>query len=189
MGSGQQHLVRIRHNSVTCWPNLGHGRFGHPLSLPGFNQPVEQFNPLAIYLADIDGSGTIDLIYATTSQLLIYRNQSGNRFAEPLAIALPTGIRFDNSCQLSLADIQGLGVASIMLSVPHPTTQHWRYDLSPVNPIYCAPPTIIWAQRVSCFTAVLSNSGWMKSTGGQTGPITGLPIALPDPSISANHAI
>ena len=28
LGSGQQHLVRIRHNEIKCWPNLGRGRFG-----------------------------------------------------------------------------------------------------------------------------------------------------------------
>ncbi|CNF90348.1 SpvB/TcaC N-terminal domain-containing protein [Yersinia similis] len=134
IGSGQQHLVRVRHDSVTCWPNRGHGRFGNPISLPGFNQPIEQFNPLAVHLADIDGSGTIDLIYATAHQLLIYRNQSGNRFAKPVEVTLPAGIRFDNSCQLSLADIQGLGVASIILSVPHPAPQHWRYDFVASKP-------------------------------------------------------
>jgi Salmonella virulence plasmid 65kDa B protein/Insecticide toxin TcdB middle/C-terminal region/Insecticide toxin TcdB middle/N-terminal region len=134
IGSGQQHLVRVRHNSVTCWPNLGHGRFGKPITLPGFDQPIEQFNPLAVHLADIDGSGTIDLIYATANQLLIYRNQSGNGFAKPVIVALPAGIRFDSTCQLILADIQGLGVASLILSVPHPTTRHWRYDFVAQKP-------------------------------------------------------
>ncbi|WP_432322925.1 SpvB/TcaC N-terminal domain-containing protein [Yersinia enterocolitica] len=134
LGSGQQHLLRVRHDSVTCWPNLGHGYFAKPIHLSGFNQPADTFNPQHIWLADIDGSGTVDLIYAHQNNLLIYRNQSGNGFAEPLKLPLPHGVRFDNTCQLTLADVQGLGVTSIMLSVPHMTSRHWRYDFVTAKP-------------------------------------------------------
>ncbi|WP_082242555.1 SpvB/TcaC N-terminal domain-containing protein, partial [Yersinia pekkanenii] len=134
LGSGQQHLLRVRHNSVTCWPNLGHGTFGKPVTLNGFNQPAKSFNPQHIWLADIDGSGTVDLIYARSDHLLIYRNQSGNRFAAPLKLPLPKGVRYDNTCQLTMADVQGLGVTSLLLSVPHMANRHWRYDFTTTKP-------------------------------------------------------
>ncbi|MGT3355634.1 SpvB/TcaC N-terminal domain-containing protein [Yersinia enterocolitica] len=134
LGSGQQHLLRVRHNSVTCWPNLGHGTFGKPVTLSGFSQPATSFNPQQVWLADIDGSGTADLIYANSDHLLIYRNQSGNAFAEPLKLPLPHGVRYDNTCQLTLADVQGLGVTSLLLSVPHMASRHWRYDFVSAKP-------------------------------------------------------
>lgn len=134
LGSGQQHLLRVRHNSVTCWPNLGHGYFGKPITLSGFSQPAESFNPQQVWLADIDGSGTVDLIYANSDHLLIYRNQSGNAFAAPLKLPLPHAVRYDHSCQLTLADVQGLGVTSLLLSVPHMATRHWRYDFVAAKP-------------------------------------------------------
>ncbi len=134
LGSGQQHLLRVRHDSVTCWPNLGHGNFGKPITLSGFSQPAESFHPQHIWLADIDGSGTVDLIYANSDHLLIYRNQSGNAFAEPLKLPLPHGVRYDNTCQLTLADVQGLGVTSLLLSVPHMASRHWRYDFTTTKP-------------------------------------------------------
>ncbi|CNI39302.1 putative insecticidal toxin complex protein [Yersinia thracica] len=134
LGSGQQHLMRVRHNSVTCWPNLGHGYFGKPITLSGFSQPVTSFNPQQVWLADIDGSGTADLIYANSDHLLIYRNQSGNAFAEPLKLPLPHGVRYDNTCQLTLADVQGLGVTSLLLSVPHMASRHWRYHFVSAKP-------------------------------------------------------
>lgn len=134
LGSGQQHLLRVCHDNVTCWPNLGHGTFGKPVTLSGFNQPVDSFNPRHIWLADIDGSGTVDLIYANSDHLLIYRNQSGNRFAAPLQLPLPHGVRYDNTCQLTLADVQGLGVTSLLLSVPHMESRHWRYDFTTTKP-------------------------------------------------------
>lgn len=133
-GSGQQHLVAVSAHGVHYWPNQGHGRFGQPVSMPGFSQPVESFNPDQLYLADVDGSGTTDLIYALTDHLQVYLNQSGNGFAAPFSVALPQGVRYDRTCNLQLADIQGLGVASLILTVPHPVPQHWVCHLSAEKP-------------------------------------------------------
>lgn len=133
-GSGQQHLVAVSARGVQYWPNLGHGRFGAPVSLPGFSQPVATFNPDQLYLADIDGSGTTDLIYALSDHLQVFVNQSGNGFATPFSVALPDGVRYDRTCSLQLADIQGLGVASLVLTVPHPIPQHWVCHLSAEKP-------------------------------------------------------
>ncbi|MBD8170346.1 SpvB/TcaC N-terminal domain-containing protein, partial [Erwinia persicina] len=133
-GSGQQHLVEVRADGVRYWPNMGHGRFGAPVSLPGFSQPAASFNPEQLYLADVDGSGTTDLIYALSDHLLVYRNQSGNSFAAPFSVSLPDGVRYDRTCSLQLADILGLGVASLVLTVPHPVPRSWVCHLSGNKP-------------------------------------------------------
>lgn len=134
LGSGQQHLVQVRADGVTCWPNQGRGHFGQPIDIPGFSQPAGQFNPDQLYLADIDGSGTTDLIYALSDSLLIWFNQSGNQFSDPVTIALPEGARYDNTCSLQLADIQGLGIASLVLTIPHLAVQNWTCQLSDTRP-------------------------------------------------------
>jgi hypothetical protein len=133
-GSGQQHLTEIQADSVRYWPNLGHGCFGHPVSLPGFSQPVAAFNPDRILLADMDGSGTTDLIYAMSDRLLIYLNQSGNRLSDPHTLPLPDGVRYDRTCSLQAADIRGMGVASLILTVPHPVPHHYICHLSDRKP-------------------------------------------------------
>ncbi|MCW7763187.1 SpvB/TcaC N-terminal domain-containing protein [Photorhabdus luminescens] len=134
LGSGQAHLVEVNATKVTCWPNLGHGRFGQPITLPGFSQPEATFNPAQVYLADLDGSGPTDLIYVHTDRLDIFLNKSGNGFAAPVTLPFPAGVRFDHTCQLQVADVQGLGVASLILSVPHMTPHHWRCDLTNTKP-------------------------------------------------------
>jgi hypothetical protein len=133
-GSGQQHLIQVRADGVTWWPNLGQGRFGQPIDMPGFNLPPSQFNPDQVFLADIDGSGTADLIYAQADALQIWPNQCGNRFGEPLTVRLPVGVRFDRTCQLRVADIRGLGVATLLLSSPHPTPRHYLCHLASDKP-------------------------------------------------------
>ncbi|MBS1205283.1 MAG: Insecticidal toxin complex protein [Proteobacteria bacterium] len=133
-GSGQSHLVEARADGVRYWPNLGRGHFGAPVRMDGFSQPVDTFNPDQLYLADIDGSGTTDLIYALTDRLEVYINQSGNGFARPFRVSLPEGVRYDRTCSLQLADIQGLGMASLVLTVPHPVPRSWVCHLSAEKP-------------------------------------------------------
>lgn len=133
-GSGQQHLTEIRADGVRYWPNLGHGRFGQPVSLPGFSQPAAAFNPDQILLADMDGSGTTDLIYAMSDRLLIYLNQSGNWLSGPHTLSLPEGVRYDCTCSLQAADIRGTGVLSLILTVPHPAPRHYTCHLSDRKP-------------------------------------------------------
>jgi hypothetical protein len=64
-GDGLTDLVRIRNGEVCYWPNLGYGRFGAKVTMdnaPWFDNP-DQFDHKRIRLADIDGSGTTDIIY------------------------------------------------------------------------------------------------------------------------------
>lgn len=134
LGSGQAHLVEISATEVRCWPNLGHGCFGHPVLLSGFKPSGETFNPSQLYLADIDGSGTTDILYAHSNFLELFLNESGNSFRAPLRIALPEGVRFDRTCLLQVADTQGLGISSLILTVPHMSSRHWRLDLTRHKP-------------------------------------------------------
>ncbi|MBN6345133.1 toxin TcdB middle/N-terminal domain-containing protein, partial [Escherichia coli] len=114
--------------------HLGEGRFSTPMTIPGFSADRLKFNPNQFYLADLDGSGTTDIIYAQSTHLEVYFNQSGNQFVRGDDIALPKGVRFDNQCQLQVADIQGLGVASILLTKAYPTPQHWVLSLQNKKP-------------------------------------------------------
>ncbi|WP_207283545.1 SpvB/TcaC N-terminal domain-containing protein [Pseudomonas sp. FW300-N2F2] len=134
LGTGQQHLVRIRHNEVKCWPNLGRGRFGNGRLLDFAGLAYEAFDASRIRLADLDGSGAADLIYLQTNQALIFMNRCGNGFDAPQALPWPPGVRYDPLCQVRIADLQGLGCSSLILSVPHMTPRHWRYDFVRAKP-------------------------------------------------------
>lgn len=134
LGSGQQHLIKVDYQGVTCWVHLGNGKFSTPITLTGFSADRVKFNPNQLYLADLDGSGTTDIIYAQSTHLEVYFNQSGNQFVRGDDIALPKGMHFDNLCQLQIADVQGLGVASILLTKLTPKAQHWVLSLQNEKP-------------------------------------------------------
>ncbi|GGP94048.1 SpvB/TcaC N-terminal domain-containing protein [Streptomyces melanogenes] len=129
-GDGLADLVRIRNGEVCYWPSLGYGRFGAKVAMDGapwFDEP-DQFDQRRILLADVDGSGTVDILYLHRSAVQIHRNRSGNAWAPPhrLAFSLPAS---DGPSQVSLADLHGNGTACLVWSSPLPgdTSHSVRY--------------------------------------------------------------
>jgi hypothetical protein len=135
LGSGQQHLVRIRYNEVKCWPNLGRGRFGKGFVLCALPFDYATFNATQVRLADLDGSGAVDLIYLESERFRVFMNRAGNGYDQtPIDMPWPEGVRYDRFSQVSIADLQGLGCSSLILTVPHMTPRHWRYDFVQAKP-------------------------------------------------------
>ncbi|MQT75394.1 SpvB/TcaC N-terminal domain-containing protein [Pseudomonas helleri] len=129
LGSGQQHLIRIRHDQITCWPNLGRGRFGKSFVFANLPFSYAAFDPSRVLLADLDGSGAADLLYLEADHVLIFMNRFGNGLqSSPTLLKWPEGVRHDRFCQVSTADLQGIGCSSLVLTTTHPTPRHWRYD-------------------------------------------------------------
>ncbi|MEQ1575977.1 MAG: toxin TcdB middle/N-terminal domain-containing protein, partial [Vicinamibacterales bacterium] len=123
-GDGLSDLVRIRNSEVSYWPNLGYGRFGARVTMdncPCFDHQ-DLFDQRQIRLADIDGSGTTDIIYLTRGQATIYRNQSGNSWGAPEAL---TGFPpVDDLTTVVTTDLHGTGTACLVWSSPLPGHSH-----------------------------------------------------------------
>ena len=119
-GDGLTDLARIRNGEVCYWPNLGHGRFGAKVTMdqaPRFDQP-DQFDQRRIRLADIDGSGTTDILYLHRDGVRLYFNQSGNAWSQPQA--LTASPRVDSLVNIAVADLLGNGTACLTWSSPLP---------------------------------------------------------------------
>lgn len=134
LGSGQQHLVRIRHDEIRCWPNLGHGRFGKGFRFASLPFEHATFDAGRVRLADLDGSGASDLLYLESDGVRLFMNRSGFGLHAPVLQRWPQGVRYDRLCQVSAADLQGLGCASLVLTVPHMQPRHWRMDFTAHKP-------------------------------------------------------
>lgn len=119
-GDGLSDLVRIRHGEVCYWPNLGYGHFGPKVTMdnaPYFDNP-DQFDQKRIRLADIDGSGTTDIIYLHRDGVRLYFNQSGNSWSKPHVLrAFP---RVDDVVSITPVDLLGNGTACLVWSSPLP---------------------------------------------------------------------
>lgn len=128
-GDGLTDIVRIRNGEVCYWPNLGYGRFGAKVTMdnsPWFDLP-DQFDQRRLHLADIDGSGTADIIYFGHEKGSLYFNQSGNRWSD--AQYLTQIPHTDNLTSLTVVDLLGNGSACIIWSssLPGDRDQPMRY--------------------------------------------------------------
>ncbi|MDP2619118.1 MAG: toxin TcdB middle/C-terminal domain-containing protein [Hyphomicrobiales bacterium] len=119
-GDGLTDLVRIRNGEVCYWPNLGYARFGAKVTMdnaPYFDNP-DQFDHSRIRLADIDGSGTTDIIYLHRDGVRLYFNQSGNSWSASQALRVFPGV--DDIVSIVPTDLLGNGTACLVWSSPLP---------------------------------------------------------------------
>lgn len=115
-GDGLPDIARIRNGEVCYWPNLGYGRFGAKVTMedsPWFDRP-DQFDQKRVRLADIDGSGTTDIIYLGCEQISIYFNQSGNGWSEVQHLAPFPHV--DNLTAVTAVDLKGNGTVCLVCS-------------------------------------------------------------------------
>lgn len=134
-GSAKQDLFRLRCDSLELWPNLGHGRFGKRVVLDSPSFGYGEFHSSRVLLADTDGSGAVDLIYLESDRMRVFMNHCGKGFAaESVDVPWPEGVRYDRLCQVTTADLLGLGCTSVILTKPHMSPLHWRHDFVKTKP-------------------------------------------------------
>lgn len=126
-GDGLVDIVRIRNGEICYWPNLGYGRFGMKVGMD--NAPVfdtsDGFNPNYLLLADVDGSGTTDIIYLGEKGFQAWMNISGNAWSPAPEVISPfpaTG----NDTTIDVLDFLGTGTACIVCSSPY-SNEPFRY--------------------------------------------------------------
>ncbi len=124
-GDGLTDIVRIRNGEVCYWPNLGYGKFGSKVTMdhtPLFDHP-ETFHPAYLRLADIDGSGTADIMYLGKDAFTCWKNLGGNGFGSaPLTIdAFP---EIHHRANVTIVDLLGNGVPCLVWSSPLPKDTH-----------------------------------------------------------------
>ncbi|HAS42450.1 MAG TPA: hypothetical protein DCS93_18370 [Microscillaceae bacterium] len=132
-GDGKQHLVRMDETSLVYYPNYGYGQFGEPISLDVSHVFAKQeFRLNRIHFADLDGSGTTDLIVAGLNGIEIYANQCGNQLATtPVIIAYPEGESYnDYTNSLLFTDVFGNGLTCMIFRKMGPGSQQWVYDFN-----------------------------------------------------------
>jgi RHS repeat-associated protein len=128
-GDGLTDILRVRNGEVSYWPNLGHGRFGAKVTMdnsPWFDHP-ELFDAKRLRLADIDGSGTTDIIYLHREGVRLYFNQSGNGWSQPQVLRVFP--RVDDLASIVPTDLLGNGTACLVWSssLPDDARRPMRY--------------------------------------------------------------
>ena len=115
-GDGLTDILRIRNGEVCYWPNKGYGLFGAKVTMD--NAPCfeanDVFDQQRVRLADIDGSGTTDIVYLRGDGIVLYFNQSGNAFADEMLLGSVPAV--DNLASITVVDLLGNGLACLVWS-------------------------------------------------------------------------
>ncbi|KAI4145966.1 MAG: hypothetical protein L6R39_003627 [Caloplaca ligustica] len=137
-GDGLSDIVRIRNHEICYWPNLGWGQFGRKVTMR--NAPLfdvsDRFKQERLHLADIDGTGTSDILYVGSEGATFYLNQSGNSWTSGIKIsAFP---QTEDTANVQVVDLFGRGTSCLVWSsnLPSHAQKQIRYvDLvGPVKP-------------------------------------------------------
>jgi RHS repeat-associated protein len=119
-GDGLVDLARVRNGEVCYWPNLGHGRFGAKVTMDGaphLDRP-DSFDQRRVRLADVDGSGGVDLVYLGGDGVTLHFNQSGNGWSAGQRVAAFPAV--DDVAAIQVVDLLGNGTACLVWSSPLP---------------------------------------------------------------------
>ncbi|KAJ4246357.1 hypothetical protein NW762_013708 [Fusarium torreyae] len=113
-GDGLVDVVHIRSAKISYWPNIGYGRFGQEVTMG--NCPIigEQgyVDPSRIRLADVDATGTQDLLYFPPGGgARLYYNLSGNSWSD--AVWITQFPALDSLSTVSLVDLFGNGTSCL----------------------------------------------------------------------------
>lgn len=116
-GDGLTDLVYLSNRKISYWPNLGYGHFGEDVIMQ--NTPAldrdDQFSVERIRLADVDGSGSYDILYLPgEGGADLYINLSGTGWSRVQKIA---GFPWLNSLEsVSVIDLLGNGTVCLCWS-------------------------------------------------------------------------
>lgn len=115
-GDGLLDLVKVQNGRVEYWPQIGNGRFGDGILME--DAPIldfeSEFDASRLRFADLDGSGTADLLYIGRGEVRYWINASGNRYVEGGQL---TGLPYlDNLASVQILDFLGDGTPCLVWS-------------------------------------------------------------------------
>lgn len=85
-GDGLQDIALVHDGHVDYWPNLGYGNWGKRISMHNSPRFPYGYDPRRILIDDIDGDGLADLVYVDDRKVLLWINQGGNAWSDPIEI-------------------------------------------------------------------------------------------------------
>ncbi|KAI8946082.1 virulence plasmid 65kDa B protein-domain-containing protein [Xylaria longipes] len=119
-GDGLTDVVHVCNSDIAYWPNLGHGHFGARVRMdrsPSLDSD-ELFTAQRVLLADVDGTGSADMIYLIPGGgANIYLNQSGNSWSEPILLASVPDL--SDLSSINIVDLLGRGLPCLCWTSPN----------------------------------------------------------------------
>ena len=126
-GDGLQDIVLIHDGNVEYWPNLGYGNWGRRVRTSHAPRFAHGYDPRQILVGDVDGDGVADLLFLDHRRVILWINQSGNGWSEPIEIQGTPPI--SNLDAVQLVDLLGSGISGVLWSkdAERPGAQNYHF--------------------------------------------------------------
>jgi RHS repeat-associated protein len=113
-GDGLQDTVIVHDGNVEYWQYMGYGRWGRRVHMHNSPRFPYGYNPRQILIGDVDGDGVADLVFVDHCRVILWINQSGNRWSDPIEIkGTPP---FTDMDAVRLMDVLGTGINGVLWS-------------------------------------------------------------------------
>lgn len=113
-GDGLQNILLVHDGNIEYWPNLGYGKWGDRISVRNSPRFRYGYDPRRILVGDVDGDGLADIVYVDDKKVILWINQSGNGWSDPIEIkGTPSVSDMD---AVRLVDLLGTGIAGVLWS-------------------------------------------------------------------------
>ncbi|MGL5942559.1 MAG: SpvB/TcaC N-terminal domain-containing protein [Waterburya sp.] len=113
-GDGLQDILLVHDGNVEYWSNLGYGNWGQRISMRNNPRFRYGYDPRRILVDDVDGDGLADIVYVDDRKVILWINQSGNSWSDPIEIkGTPPVSDLDS---VRLVDLLGTGIRGVLWS-------------------------------------------------------------------------
>ena len=113
-GDGMQDILLVHDGAVEYWPSLGYGDWGRRIHMRNSPRFPFGYDPNRILIGDVDGDGLADIVYVDHRKVLLWINQSGNGWSDPIEIdGTPPVTDMD---AVRLVDMLGTGISGVLWS-------------------------------------------------------------------------
>jgi RHS repeat-associated protein len=113
-GDGLQDIVLIHDGRVEYWANRGYGNWSQRIVMQNSPRFRYGYDPRRILIGDVDSDGLADLVYVDDCMVVLWINQGGRGWSEPIEIKGTPAV--SNIDAVRLVDLLGTGVSGILWS-------------------------------------------------------------------------
>ncbi len=113
-GDGLQDIVLVHDGSIAYWPYKGHGNWGKRIHMKNNPRFPYGYDLNRILIGDVDGDGLADIVYVDHGKVLLWINQGGNSWSDPIEINGTPPV--SDADAVRLVDLLGSGIRGVLWS-------------------------------------------------------------------------
>ncbi len=180
VGDGRSHLVVVHDGRVVYYPNLGSGSWAAMRRMSNAPRLPRHYDPARLFLADVDGDGTADLLYVDFDCVRLWLNRSGSGFSDEVVIPGTPPVA---TVAVIVADMKGCGTNGVLFS--YAASLHRSRDYRYLDLAGGAKPLLLRRitnnRRVTTEISYGSSTEWPRDTADPelVGRASFLPFPVP----------